>query len=93
MSILIACDRSISHFDQIMTDNLKTWRMPKYGICGLGSEYAGMSFEKIEQDVEDDEDYGTDTLCEIYRLCCAYPRREGSIEDKFMDVFSEHVGF
>jgi hypothetical protein len=87
MTILIAHDRSLSHFDHAMADDLKTWRMPKYGICGLGSEYAGQTMEEIEQDTEDDEDYGTDTLCEIYQCCQMYPRSPGSVEWLFIRAF------
>jgi hypothetical protein len=95
--IIVANDVSQSHFDGKIVRSPKEFRMSEYGVCGMGSQYVGMTIEEIiEEDEADDSCEGTDILCEIYATCQAYDRRPGSIEHQFIesfDVFNEDGDF
>jgi hypothetical protein len=56
-----------------VTDAL-AWRMPRGGILGgacYSRDYVGMTLEQIEapEDGDEDDEFGTDLVCEWYRLC------------------------
>ena len=72
----------------LASNEVKNFRIPQGGILGLGSQFAGMTFDDIDkQDEEWGDDEGTDMLCEIYRRCQMYRRAPGSPEATFIRAF------
>jgi hypothetical protein len=66
--------------------------MPRGGILGgacYSRDYVGMTLEQIEapENGDEDDEFGTDLVCEWYRLCQTRRRAPGSPEAAFIKAF------